>query len=164
LHKKLTNSKALYFDDYDFIGPDDIIDWLDRGADRNEWDLTPLIKDINSVDTKETRYILIDYPFSRLHKDLKNFDLTFFIDTPLDIALSRRMIRDYSERRTEEILQDLSHYLNHGRAAYMEMLKTVRPDSDYIINGTLSIIEIVDMIYMKINQFGQQFEEVKSFV
>jgi uridine kinase len=32
LKGKLLNSKALFFDDYDFDGPDDIIEWIDNGG------------------------------------------------------------------------------------------------------------------------------------
>lgn len=32
LNEKLHNSKILYFDDYDFDGPNDIIEWVDNGA------------------------------------------------------------------------------------------------------------------------------------
>lgn len=30
LNERLHHSKILYFDDYDFEGPDDIIDWVDK--------------------------------------------------------------------------------------------------------------------------------------
>ncbi|CAM4337470.1 hypothetical protein L1N85_21805 [Paenibacillus alkaliterrae] len=46
LNKELANSTALFFDDYDFEGPDNLIEWVHRGADHNEWKLTPLINDI----------------------------------------------------------------------------------------------------------------------
>ena len=37
LNKILPRSKVLYFDDYDFDGLDDMCDWVERGADNNEW-------------------------------------------------------------------------------------------------------------------------------
>jgi len=151
-----SNSKALYFDDYDFVGPDDIISWLERGADCNEWDLSPLLQDVKClINTEELDFILIDYPFSRLHNDFKDIDITFFINTPLDIALGRRLIRDFTDRGPNEILQEIQHYIKSGRAAYLQMLNTVKPDSDHIIDGTLALNEIVKELYTKINRYSE---------
>lgn len=32
LNQELNNSRAIYFDEYDLEGPEDIIDWVERGA------------------------------------------------------------------------------------------------------------------------------------
>lgn len=88
----------------------------------------------------------MDYPFARLHDKLKNIDLTIFIDTPLDIAMARRILRDYSNKNAEAILDDLSHYLSGGRSGYESMLKTIKPNSDLIIDGLLPTEEIVNII------------------
>lgn len=37
LANHLPNTQALYFDDYDFVGPSDLMQWLHRGANYNEW-------------------------------------------------------------------------------------------------------------------------------
>src|SRR3954453_2941258 len=67
INQKLHNSKGLFFDDYDFNGPKDIVDWGDNGGDPNEWDLTPLIKDLKALSTKPLDYIVLDFPFSYKH-------------------------------------------------------------------------------------------------
>ncbi|CAM5561679.1 hypothetical protein SAFG77S_13485 [Streptomyces afghaniensis] len=41
LNQELHNSKVLFFDQYDFNGPDDIINWVDNGGDANDWDVNP---------------------------------------------------------------------------------------------------------------------------
>ncbi|MEH7189998.1 hypothetical protein V7120_21905, partial [Bacillus toyonensis] len=47
LTHELTNSKALFFDSYNFDNyPADICKWIDDGANYDEWVLTPLIHDI----------------------------------------------------------------------------------------------------------------------
>ncbi|RXZ77470.1 hypothetical protein EBB07_31075 [Paenibacillaceae bacterium] len=147
LNQVLSNSKVIYFDDYNFEGPDDIIDWVQRGADCNEWNLDPLISDLSSHGSLEhIEFTLLDYPFSRLHNQLKNIDLTIFIDTPLDIAMARRILRDFKNMNTEAILDEMSNYLSRGRIGYESMLKTTKLDSDVVINGSLSVDEIVDKI------------------
>lgn len=64
LNKMLPSSKSFFFDDYEFDGPDDICDWVERGADYNEWKLTPLINDLYSIlsdPLQSLDYILLDY-------------------------------------------------------------------------------------------------------
>lgn len=150
LNKELTNSVVLYFDDYDFEGPENLIEWVHRGADHNEWKLTPLINDLRMIlDNKDVQndYILLDYPFAFLNKEMNEFiDLTIFIDTPLDVAMARRILRDFSYSNAEEIRLDMQSYLTGARAAYLAMLNTVKPDSDIIIDGTQGKEEMVGSI------------------
>ncbi|OPH55977.1 hypothetical protein BC351_29215 [Paenibacillus ferrarius] len=144
---KLNNSKALYFDEYDFKDcPDDICDWVSRGADYNEWNLAPLIKDIQvHLNNKSLKYILLDYPFAYLNNAISGYiDLTVFIDTPLDIAMARRILRDYSENSMNDVKSDLNNYLFRGRDAYLEMQRNVKPNSDFVIEGLLPVPLIVD--------------------
>src|SRR5690606_1325394 len=96
LNETLQNSKSLFFDDYDFDGPGDIINWVDNGANYDEWNLAPLIRDLKSLLNEPIDYIVIDFPFAYKHTDTKNLvDIAVFIDTPLDVAMARRIIRDF---------------------------------------------------------------------
>lgn len=97
------------------------------------------------------KYILVDYPFSRLHHNFKNIDLTVFIDTPLDIAMARRLLRDFRNTNTEVIIDELSHYLSRGRIGYESMLTKTKPNSDLVIDGSLHIDEIIRIILDEIN-------------
>lgn len=61
LLSKLDNTKALYFDDYEFEDPDDICEWVEKGADYNEWYLLPLIKDIQTLlKDQSLNYIVLE--------------------------------------------------------------------------------------------------------
>ena len=147
LTQQLQNSKALFFDDYDFKGPDDVLQWVDHGADYDEWDLTPLVRDLEELMAEPLEYILLDFPFSYQHSLTREFiDCTVFIDTPLDIALSRRMVRDFKDSSVEEIMVQMEHYSNQGRRAYLKMLETIKPDSDIVVDETLSVDEITNLI------------------
>lgn len=154
LSKRLTKSKALYFDDYDFNGPENICDWVKRGADYKEWVLTPLINDLVyllSQGYREYDWILLDYPFAYIHEGVSKYiDLTIFIDTPLDIAMSRRILRDFKEASISEVKNDIEIYLSHGRRAYLEMLNTIKPSCDFIIDGSIPIAEIAKQIEKRI--------------
>ncbi|WP_280771697.1 hypothetical protein [Salipaludibacillus daqingensis] len=152
LNDKLNNSKVFSFDDYDFEGPYDIIDWIDKGANYNEWNLDPLIQDIKMSLTEPLNYILLDYPFAYKHTKTSIFiDLAIYIDTPLDIAMARRLLRDFKNSSTENILFDMENYVLNGRRGYLEMLKTIKPNSDITVDGTLSISQITDEIYDKVS-------------
>lgn len=152
LISKLDNTKALYFDDYDFEGPDDICDWVEKGANYNEWNLLPLINDIQELlNDRSLNYIVLDYPFAYLNDEMRDYiDMAIYIDTPLDIAMARRLLRNYKENTIEDVRNDLTNYLVRGRAAYLEMERTVKPSSDVVIEGCLDTYIIVDRILEEI--------------
>ena len=155
LNKILQRSKVLFFDDYEFEGPDDMCDWVERGADNNEWKLAPLINDLCSLISNPSQsldFILLDYPFAYMNFEMREYiDFTIFIDMPLDIAMARRILRDFKESSIELVLNDLNTYLSRGRVAYLEMCKTIKPNCDLIIDGSLSVGVIVNQIYERIN-------------
>ncbi|MFA1820173.1 hypothetical protein ACDX78_08290 [Virgibacillus oceani] len=150
LNNRLHNSKALFFDDYDFEGPD-IVDWVDKGANYDLWNLTPLIRDLEKLNHEPLDYNVIDFPFAYKHSRTSKFiDFAVFIDTPLDIAMVHRMMRDFKHSSSKDILADMENYISQGRRGYLEMLKTIKPNSDLIVDGTLSVSEVTDRIYERI--------------
>lgn len=157
LSEKLPHSKALFFDDYQIDGPDDFSEWVQRGANHNEWKLSPLIQDLTTMlENESTRleYIVLDYPFAYLNDEMKEYiDLAIFIDTPLDIAMARRILRaDADACSMDEIRSDLYAYLAGGRSAYENMLRTIKPNSDLIVDGTLPIHAIVEQLFEQIKK------------
>lgn len=150
LNSCIPKSRALYFDEFDFDGPESIVKWVAEGSDYNLWNLSPLIKaveDLLNDTTSEIEYIFLDYPFSRKHLEMSKYlDSTIFIDTPLDIALARRLIRDYADLDSKDMISDMKNYILNGRSGYEEMLKTIKPNSDLIIDGTLELDIIVKSI------------------
>ena len=151
LKGQLHNSKTLSFDDYDFEGPDNFLEWIDNGCNPDEWDLSPLIRDIKKLFIEPLDYIIIDFPFAYLHTKTREFiDFAVFIDTPLDVALARRIIRDFKNGSAEDIMLDLENYILRGRRGYLDMLNKTKPDSDLIVDGTLSKSEIASIIIRNI--------------
>ena len=149
IKRQMKNVKSLHFDDYSFEGEvDDFYDWVMQGADYNVWNLSPLIKDICEIQGRsECDYLLLDYPFAYCHKELSTYiDCAIFVDTPLDIVLARRVLRDMKEATGEEIREDIEIYLKYARVAYVQMLKDVLPSSDYVIDGTKELEEKVEEI------------------
>ena len=148
LKKQIPNTKALYFDDYSFEGEvDDFYEWTKQGADYNVWNLTPLVEDVINIKNSDCEYLLLDYPFAYCHEALRKYiDCAIFIDTPLDIAMARRVLRDMKSATGEEIRQEMDIYLKYARIAYVQMLKDILPSSDYVIDGTKELNEKADEI------------------
>ena len=149
IKQRIKNVKSLHFDDYSFKGEvDDFYAWVMQGANYNVWDLSPLIKDICEIEKcSEYDYLLLDYPFAYCHKELSKYiDCAIFVDTPLDIVLARRVLRDMKDASAEEIREDMEIYLKYARIAYAQMLKDVLPSSDYVIDGTKELEEKVEEI------------------
>lgn len=149
IKKSLQNVTSLHFDNYQFEGEvDDFHDWVMQGANYNVWDLSPLINDICEIKNNgDCDYLLLDYPFAYCHKELSKYiDCAIFIDTPLDIAMARRVLRDMNNATGEEIRRDMDMYLKYARVAYVQMLKDVLPSSDYVIDGSKELEEKVEEI------------------
>ena len=149
LKKRIPNAVSLHFDDYTFDGEvDDFHAWVTEGANYNVWNLAPLIDDIVRIKNKSNPdYLLLDYPFAYCHKEMRNYiDCAIFIDTPLDIAMARRILRDQKDASGDEIREGLEQYLNYARIAYVQMLKDILPSSDYVIDGTKELDEKVEEI------------------
>ena len=163
LQKRLPNAKALYFDDRNYdtdSGIDDIVKWINDGADVNLWNLERLADDIERLKKENLNYIILDYPFGYNHNLIGVYlDRSIFIDTPLDIVLARRIIRDYDENtmiskwtNTTTIFDDMKYYLEYGRNAYLHSYKAAKADADFIVDGSLPLDEIVEIICEEIKK------------
>ncbi|WZY00005.1 uridine kinase [Bacillus sp. FSL W7-1360] len=144
LASKLPNAYVLHFDDYELEGPSDLCQWIENGANYDEWKVNPIIRDINILrDRKKCDFIILDYPFSYLQTQMRDLiDLSFYIDTPLDIAFARRIIRQ-PPNLMSELVDDCTHYLNVSRKAYTHMNDVVKPSADDMMNGQSAVDEIV---------------------
>ncbi|MFP3356342.1 hypothetical protein R0K17_03195 [Planococcus sp. SIMBA_143] len=153
LAKHINNAEALFFDDYDLHGPEDVLEWVDRGANPHEWDLKPIARDLEELLEQPLDYIFLDYPFAYQHTRIKEYiDLAVFVDTPLDLALARRISRDFHDSSEEEIVAQVNYYASHGRRAYIHMLNKIQPDSDLIVDGTLTIKDLGDQLMEKVGK------------
>lgn len=151
LSQQLPNARALFFDDYDLEGPDNIPEWVENGANYNAWNLAPLASDLKALLSEPIRYIVLDFPFAYAHAQIGQFiDFAVFIDTPLDVALGRRLIRNFGDSTITEVMADIQNYLLRGRMAYLEALQTIKPHSDFIVDGTLPVPTITSLLLEQI--------------
>lgn len=146
LSERLPNAAALYFDDYTFAGAvEDYAKWYAEGADVHVWDLSPLRDDIEAV-IRSGRYdwLLLDYPFAYRHEMLREYlDCCIFLDTPLDIAMVRRVLRDMQNASAQEIRAEMEAYLQYARPVYLQMQKEQLASADHVIDGAQPLETII---------------------
>ena len=147
--ERLPGTASLHFDDYSFEGEvEDFSRWLSEGADVHVWDLSPLKADIDRL-IQRGKYdrLLLDYPLAYEHRMIKDYiDCCIFIDTPLDIALARRILRDNVQSSADEIRVEMDTYLKYARPAYILMQEEQVASADHIIDGAKSLDEIINEV------------------
>ncbi len=147
IKERLPRTASLHFDNYSFEGEvEDFSKWVSEGADVHVWDLSPLKADIERlIRSGEYDYLLLDYPFAYQHKMIKDYlDCCIFIDTPLDIAMARRVLRDMKEATADEIRNEMDTYLKYTRVAYVQMSEDPTSDYDYVIDGAKELEDIIN--------------------
>lgn len=155
IRNKLPKTAALNFDDYAFDGEvGNYYQWVLDGADYNIWNLGPLEEDIIAIKNSGSYdYLLLDYPFAYCNDQIKKYiDFAVFIDTPLDIAMARRVLRDFKDASADEIRGDMEMYLKCARIAYVQMLKDILPSSNYVVDGTKDVETVVEEIMREITE------------
>ncbi|MCZ0702911.1 uridine kinase [Natronobacillus azotifigens] len=162
----IPNSRAFFFDSYESttIYPENMFQKLVTGEEINPEDIRnnefyedllklsfggSVIDPMNRV-IKSADYLIVEEPFGNLRFGMKELiDYVICIDLPFDIALARRLVRNYRENFTdlsyEEretlIMEYLEQYLHGGRIGYKKVFNWVAGCSDLMINGMKSTEE-----------------------
>lgn len=160
LKARLANSAIISFDDYgERVYLDrDINEWSADSSD-DEWHTEPIAADVEQLLNEPLDYIILDYPFGYGNRLVGQYiNLAVFVDVPLDVALARRIIRDYTSRKeytnvadVEEVSlaaldKELRFYLARSRSTYAHMPEMQKPISDLVVDGTKTPEEIADKI------------------
>lgn len=112
----------LCFDNFEYdTQPEDFVEWVHKGFPPSVWDLSRLVCKIRQVlQQAKTDYLILDYPFGRADYPVKDFlDLAVFVDTLLDVALARRLLRDCREASAQTIREELRFYLEQFRICFI---------------------------------------------
>jgi hypothetical protein len=178
----LLRGTALFFDDYASVSeyPTDIKKWVEDGADVNEWKTPQFVQDlaalrrgdsivspIDGVSILPSEFIVIEEPMGRNRAEMATLiDFVAVIDTPLEIALARRLLRDLGpisvediEKATKEQLAEgvlqiviylndyLSGYLDAGRDLYIAVQERAKENCDLVLDGSLSVDELAQQLF-----------------
>jgi len=111
------------------------------------WNLQSLADDIKLLLQKNYDYIFFDYPFGYMQKQISEFiSLSVYIDTPLDVALARRTLRDCKNESADAILKRMEWYLTVSHLFALGNDKQ-RDDAELVIDGLLPSDEICRLIF-----------------
>ena len=69
-----------------------------------------------------------------------------YLKTPLDVAFARQLIRDYSDKSVEEMINWTKSYLDSARNSFIDHDNFISEDVDLVIDGTLPLIEQLNSI------------------
>ena len=178
---ELLQGTTLFFDDYASVSeyPPDMKKWVEEGANVNQWrtprfaqDLAALrrgeciVSPIDGTEIVPSGFIVIEEPMGREREEMARLiDFVVVIETPLEIALARRLSRDLAlislaeiEKATKEQLADgivkivtymkdyLDEYLDAGRDLYMAVQERAKATSDLILDGSLTVEEMAERL------------------
>jgi len=161
---KALNATMIFWDDFDEISqyPKDYIEWYNTSKDYSEWKynaLAEVLKQLKSgkkimcLATKKeltpTDYVIFDAPLGRKHMATGQYiDYSIFLNTPLDVALARRILRDFRDKanlNVNEIFAALDFYMTSSRPLYV-MDYEEKEKFDYVIDGNQPVEQIVNII------------------
>lgn len=168
-------SVALYFDDYASVSryPPDLRDWLDRGGDVDEWDVSTLVADIQRLRRGEPVtppnadrpiqpgvLILLEQPLGRLHAGMAPLiDLSVHVDLPLDLLLMRRLHRLIHEEGGAQdpdlwrrIAGHLDHYRELGRDLSLHAHERLVAAADLVLDGRASVAALTLVVREEIER------------
>jgi len=159
------DANILRMDDYDSASHPRAVKWIEDGADPNEFQSPQFFSDIIALKqgqsilhpatnkaVKLAPFLFIEEPFGRGRDAIsKLIDFSIYVDTPLEIALARRLLRLsnlISQGKSELTVEEhLLWYLRVGRDFYRAVEKSARKNCDLVVDGLLSTDKMAETIY-----------------
>lgn len=142
-----------HFDDSN-VYPPDFNEWAKRGANLEAFDCPGMAGGVaREIAQRAVDFIVMDYPFGRDHPRFRDLiDLSVFIDTPLDVAMARRISRDLAapsslaaDERLNALRDELTRYAEKSRLPYLAASR-LKVKCDLILNGMNSLEGLRDQI------------------
>jgi uridine kinase len=173
LVRALGDAAPIYMDSYQRITRQPvrrIVQWLERGADFDEFSIPLLGEHLRRLKRGETvmdpvtmeeiparRHIVFETHFGRRHRDTgQHIDLLVWVATPLDVALARNLsdlIRPLRQPGAQPRGEDLARlhnyvttYLADVRALLLAQEKTVGADADLVVDGSRDPAGMVEQV------------------
>lgn len=160
---------TVFLDDFDDISksPSDYVEWFHESKDYADWHYPALEKvlaklraghslkhPVTKEDLLATPLIIFDGPLGRKHQATsRHVDFFIHIDTSMDVALARRLIRDYSVKMKSpclEIIDELSWYLDIGRPLFDA--SEIKASADFVTNGDVPVDEVLSSIMVELEK------------
>ncbi len=145
---------AIFWDDYEKISqePTDYLKWFQSSRNYGEWKYDALANVLRTLKSGKslicpatgrtlvpTKYIFFEAPLGRKHTQTGQYiDFLIFLNIDADIALARRLLREYRNRSSVDILNELENYLASTRPMYLWAHES-KEDADLIVDGNLTL-------------------------
>jgi len=142
--------------------------WIAEGADPAAWKVPKLTEDllelrqgrpirhsVTKLVTIPTPIIVVEEPFGRSRPELRALiDFVAVLDTPLEVALARRLLRELrssenseSARLPSRHVKFLEEYLEKGvRNLYVAVQRLALKQADFVLDGLLTPEDMADKI------------------
>ena len=152
LLRDCAQASALYFDRYETftrMKTAQARDWFAHGADPNDFALGELVGELQRrtqilPEAGRRPLVLFETPFARLHRSSGAFiDFLVWLDTPLDIALSRAILAFLDQvkqtpQAAAQFIQWQRRYLTNYQnlhTMYATQRATILPTADLVLDG-----------------------------
>lgn len=112
-------------------------------------------REINGTKITPKKLIIVEGFCLYCFKKIVDFlDFKVFVDIDLDIALSRRIVRDVMERGRswDDVLRQ---YVHHVRPCYLRHIKPSQEFADLIVDGEVDLSQNIENIMRLISNHGQ---------
>ena len=170
LAQKCGNALIVSFDDYAYAPPSvlpDAFRWVAEGADPAAWQVPNMTADLLDLrQGKPTRHpktnqvmmptpvIVVEEPFGRSRPEFGVLvDFVAVLDTPLEVALARRLLRELRGSENSESgslssrhIKFLGQYLEGMRGLYVAVQRLAVQRADVVVDGLLAPDDMVDRI------------------
>jgi uridine kinase len=166
LRKRRPEARVLYYDKYQPVtklSPPEVRAWFARGGDPNELDHSEIVADLRretrpQVAQQAKPLLVFETPFGRLHRDTGAFiDFLVWVETPLDIALSRAILAFTRVARAESSPQSARQFIDWqlqymtnyplAREMYLAQRARIQPFAELTLDNSSSpeaAIEVLD--------------------
>lgn len=147
LQQNYSDSKIISFDDYDIDQlPTTLGIEMSLKEAVNQYDITALMEDLRKIYGK-VPVIFVDFPFGYQHRVLRPLiDRVIYLNTPLDIAFARQIIRDDAAKSAAEIISWAQTYLRVARPYFVANQEYIAENADLVLDGTLPLAEMVQKV------------------
>jgi uridine kinase len=166
----LGDASTLFFDDYDpaLMYPADLSSWLKDGADPDRWHTPPFTHDLHELragrdvvrsgtqtEIRAAKYIVVEEAFGRERGEIRKcIDVAVAIDIPLDVAMARRLLRQFSYALNEDTPREFLEFINSNlaryegldRQIYQAMIGRTKHTADLVLDGLRPAGEQTELI------------------
>ena len=173
LARLLQDTATVHFDHYEQLTDqplEDVIRWMDQGADIDRFVIpglsqalatlkrgAPIVDPLSGKTIQPAATILFETPFGRRHTDTgRHIDLSLWIDTPLDVALARKLKElttpphQNNQSQPEWLTDYLDNYITGTHALLRMQRDKVRPTADVVIDGLATPNQMAEQAHQQI--------------